>query len=239
MKHFPTGQFLVAMSFVALGIFLLFINIGIISMEMTEAFVFFYPFLLLLIGGKYVVDAILPSTKQNKLFHGIILLTLGFLLVMDRFQIINFSLWSIWKLWPLVFVLIGIKLLGKFRHNQGFSLVRSHSFKEANWKVESIHDWSFVCDYDFDFSSTFIPEEETVINLSGFVGDISILIPEDIPFKVEGSAHVVSAKIDKHNQDTVGRGHGLHYSTVDFEDSLQRLVFQFDFSVLDVRVDRI
>ncbi|TKD69258.1 cell wall-active antibiotics response protein [Pseudalkalibacillus hwajinpoensis] len=239
MKHFHTGQFLAATSFVALGIFLLLINIGIISMEMTEAIVFFYPFLLVLLGGKYIADAIIPSTVRKKLSTGILLLTLGLLLVMDRFHIISFSLWSIWKLWPLLFVLIGIKLLGKFRNNQGFSLVRSHSYKETNWKVESIHDWSFVCDYDFDFSTTFIPEEETIINLSGFVGDISILIPEDIPFKVEGSAHVLSAKIDKHSQDTVGRGHIINYESVDFEDSLQRLVFQLDFSVLDIRVDRI
>ncbi|MBN8209353.1 cell wall-active antibiotics response protein [Bacillus sp. NTK071] len=239
MKHFHTGQFLAAMSFVALGIFLLLINIGIISMEMTEAFVFFYPFLLFLLGGKYVVDALMPTKKKKRMSTGVLFLTLGLLLVMDRFHIITFSLWSIWKLWPLLFVFIGIKLLGKFRNNHGFSLVRSHSYKKENWKVESIHDWSFVCDYDFDFSTTFIPEEEIVINLSGFVGDISILIPEEIPFKVEGSAHVISAKIDKHNQDAVGRGHSLDYQTVDFEESMQRLVFQFDFSVLDVRVDRI
>ncbi|WP_347549011.1 cell wall-active antibiotics response protein [Pseudalkalibacillus hwajinpoensis] len=239
MKQIQTGRFLAAISFVALGIFLLLINIGIISMEMTEAIVFLYPILLVLLGGKYLVEALLPSVRRKKWFTGILLLTLGLLLVLDRFSILSFSLWSFWKLWPLIFVLFGVKLLSKFRKNQGFSLVRSNSYKKPNWKVESVNDWSFVCDYDFDFSTTLIPEEETIIKLSGFVGDINIILPDDLPFKVEGSGHVVSAKIDKHNQDYVGRGHSLSYQTDDFDDSLQRLVFYLDFSVLDLRVDRI
>ena len=102
-----------------------------------------------------------------------------------------------------------------------------------------MNDWSFVCDYDFDFSTTLIPEEEVVINLSGFVGDINVILPEDLPFRIDGSAHVLSATIDKHNQDNVGKGHAITYETDDFEDSLQRIVFYLDFSVLDLRVDRI
>ena len=239
MKQIQTGRFLAALLFVALGIFLLLINIGIISMEMTEAIVYFYPFLLVILGGKYVVDAFLPSTRRKKWTTGILLLLLGTLLILDRFAIITFSLWSFWKLWPLIFVMIGFKLLGRFRKNEGFSFVRDLSYKKPNWKVQSINDWSFVADYKFDFSTTFIPEEETIISLAGFVGDIKIIVPDDIPFKIVGSAHVLSATIDKQNQDTIGKGHVITYETDDFDESLQRLVFYVDFSVLDLRVDRI
>ena len=239
MKQIQTGRFLAAFLFVALGIFLLLINIGIISMEMTEAIVYFYPFLLVILGGKYVIDALLPSTRRKRWTTGILLLTIGSLLILDRFAIITFTLGSIWKLWPLIFVVIGLKLLGRFRKNQGFSFVRDLSYKKPNWKVQSINDWSFVADYKFDFSTTFIPEEETTISLAGFVGDIKIIVPDDIPFKIVGSANVLSATIDKQNQDTIGRGHAITYQTDDFDESLQRLVFNFDFSVLDLRVDRI
>lgn len=239
MKRIQTGRFLAATFFVGLGIFLLLINLGIISMEMTEAIVFFYPFLLLLLGAKYLLEALMPSMKRKKWTTGTLLFIIGLLLVLDRFDVIQFSLWNIWKLWPLIFVLIGFKILGQFRKSQGFSLVRDHSYNKPNWEVRSMNDWSFVCDYDFDFSTTLIPEEEVVINLSGFVGDINVILPEDLPFRIDGSAHVLSATIDKHNQDNVGKGHAITYETDDFDDALQRIVFYLDFSVLDLRVDRI
>ncbi|MCA0991895.1 cell wall-active antibiotics response protein [Pseudalkalibacillus hwajinpoensis] len=239
MKRIQTGRFLVATFFVSLGIFLLLINLGIISMEMTEAIVFFYPFLLLLLGVKYLLEALMPSMKRKKWTTGTLLFIVGLLLVLDRFQVIHFTLSSIWKLWPLIFVLIGFKILGQFRKVQGFSLVRDHSYNKPNWEVRSMYDWSFVCDYDFDFSTTLIPEKETVIHLSGFVGDINVILPEDLPFRIEGSAKVLSATIDKHNQDNVGRGQAITYETDDFNDALQRIVFYLDFSVLDLRVDRI
>ncbi|MFK3960290.1 cell wall-active antibiotics response protein [Guptibacillus hwajinpoensis] len=239
MKRIQTGRFLAAIFFVALGIFLLLINIGIISMEMTEAIVYFYPFLLFLLGGKYLFDALLPSTRRKKWTTGVLLFTFGLLLILDRFEVINFSFWSIWKLWPLIFVMIGFKFLGKYRKSQAFSLVKDHSYNKPNWQVHTMNDWSFVCDYNFDFSTTLIPEEETIITLSGFVGDINIIFPDDIPFKIDGTAHVLSATIDQHNQDNVGKGHALTYKTDDFDDALQRIVFYLDFSVLDLRVDRI
>ncbi|MGA9287825.1 MAG: hypothetical protein WBV93_05690, partial [Anaerobacillus sp.] len=82
MKQIQTGRFLAALLFVVHGIFLLLINIGIISMEMTEAIVYFYPFLLVILGGKYVVDAFLPSTRRKKWTTGILLLLLGTLLIL-------------------------------------------------------------------------------------------------------------------------------------------------------------
>jgi len=60
------------------------------------------------------------ETKEQKLNPGfwaaVILIVLGVIMVLNNFGIIEYGVWeTMWKLWPLVFVIFGVILLSKRR----------------------------------------------------------------------------------------------------------------------------
>ncbi len=58
------------------------------------------------------------ETKENKLNSGfwaaVILIILGVIMILNNFGIIEYGVWeTMWKLWPLLFVVFGVILLSK------------------------------------------------------------------------------------------------------------------------------
>ena len=95
--------------------------------------------------------------------------------------------------------------------------------------------WQGVGDYHFDFSRAFIPEKETLIKLSGWVGDIDILLPGDVAFKVDAEANVGDINVLGHKQD--GINPYVHYKSPDYDQAVRKLAFEFDFKVLDLKIE--
>ncbi|MGV3489495.1 MAG: cell wall-active antibiotics response protein LiaF [Tuberibacillus sp.] len=127
-------------------------------------------------------------------------------------------------------------------HGKGtsvFNIVKEYKFDQPNWQVEPLSLWSMVGDYEFDFTLGFIPDRETEIRLSGWIGDIDIVIPEDVAFMVRGEANITSIRIgDSDEQDGVGH-RDIRYKTPNFDETTRRLVFDLDFKILDMRIDRV
>lgn len=258
MRKLSPGKILFAVCLVGLGVLLLLVNTGIISMEITEAIVFFYPFLLVVLGVVWLVESLIPHSRRGHLFWGVLFIVLGGLLVADRLEMITFTLDMVWKLWPLVLVYIGFRMLTghgirvmintdkkeghthTHKHKQGRSfgrIVSEVSYKDENWTVEPIDRWSGVGDIDFDFTKAFIPDKETKIRLFGWVGDIKILIPEDVEFSVEANANVGDIHIGDYGEE--GLLKEFYYTTNGYGEAVRKLAFDFDFRVLDLRVDRV
>lgn len=256
MRNLTPGKILFAICLVGFGILLLLVNTGIISMEITEAIVFFYPFLLVILGLVWMVESFIPKSHRGHLFWGVLFIVLGGLLAADRLGIITFTLSMVWKLWPLLLVYLGFQMLTghgfqvmidsrkknshTYKHKQGRSLgriVSDVSYKGENWTVESFDRWSGVGDIDFDFTKAFIPDKETKIRLSGWVGDIKILIPEDVEFSIDANASVGDIHVGDHKQDGLLKGYS--YTTKDYGEAVRKLTFNFEFKVLDLRVDRV
>jgi len=131
---------------------------------------------------------------------------------------------------------------GKRIYGKGTSilnLVKEFAFNEPNWQVEPLSLSAMIGDYAFDFTVAYIPDRETEIRLSGWVGDIDILIPEDVAFMVRGGASITTVKIgDDDGQDGIGRK-DIQYKTPNFDEATRRIVFDLDFKILDIRIDRV
>jgi lia operon protein LiaF len=131
----------------------------------------------------------------------------------------------------------GKKIYGK--GTSIFNLVKEYAFNEPNWQVEPLSLSAMIGGYEFDFTVAYIPDRETEIRLSGWVGDIDILIPEDVAFMVRGGASITTIKIgDDDEQDGIGRN-DIQYKTPNFDEAARRLVFDLDFKILDMRIDRV
>ncbi|HEU5139134.1 MAG TPA: cell wall-active antibiotics response protein LiaF [Bacillales bacterium] len=264
MRRLSATQFLLAICFVGFGILLLLVNTGIISVEITEAIVFCYPFLLVLLGLFWCSKALFSKWRRGSLFWGIIFIVFGGLLIADRFDVMTFTLDMVWKLWPLLLIYIGFKILaGRKVHmnvdlgdfdgdraarkkamkermksqKQSWRLVSDAKYTGENWSVEPMDRSTGVADYKFDFTKTFIPEKETPIKLSGWVGDIKIKVPEDVAFSVMATASVGDIRVDDMKEE--GLLKDFYYATEGYEEAERKLVFDFHFKVLDLRIDRV
>ncbi|WP_295767487.1 DUF5668 domain-containing protein [uncultured Mucilaginibacter sp.] len=49
--------------------------------------------------------------KSDRLFSGLVLVIIGVVFLLNSFNIIHFSWWNIWKLWPIFLVIGGVNLL--------------------------------------------------------------------------------------------------------------------------------
>ncbi|MGD6777096.1 cell wall-active antibiotics response protein LiaF [Sutcliffiella horikoshii] len=265
MKTF--NQKIMAIVFVFIGIMLLLVNIGVISLEIKAYFVTYYPVLILLFGLKLLIDTLF--FHKRALFLSLFLLAFGGLLLIDRVGYIEFQFHMFWKLWPLLIVYFGMKLFVNKRpvkirftkENEEFNDVfdtydesdedvnwKGNSTKRVitigdmkmnkqNWAVEPLSVWNVVGDYYFDFSKAYIPDKETCIQIKGVVADLKMLVPEDLPIKV--SAKVKVGHLNILGNTSEGKGNKLYYESENYNEASRKLNIVLDMKIGDVRIDRV
>ena len=266
MKTF--NQKMIAILFVLIGIMLLLVNLGVISLEIKEYFVTYYPVLIVLLGLKWLIDSVVFG--KNVLFISLVLVVFGSLLLLDRLDVLVFEFQMIWKLWPLLFIYFGLRLFIKKRPikltvTKGeydfdlFSNGEVNEFSEGveresspqkriitigelkmnkpNWAVEPLTLKTVVGDYYFDFSKAYIPDKETKIRIKGVVVDLKMLIPEDLPIRIETS--VKMGKIRVFDESSQGKKCRIFYESANYDSATRKLDIELDLKIGDVRIDRI
>ncbi|KMJ57914.1 hypothetical protein AB685_13845 [Bacillus sp. LL01] len=265
MKTF--NQKIIAIIFVFIGIMLLFVNIGVISLEIKEYFVTYYPVLIVLLGLKFLVDTIFY--RRRVLFLSVFLLAFGGLLLMDRFGLVVFEFHMFWKLWPLLIIYLGVRLFvnkrpvkvsfakgdtdfdvhfdsdeekaefqeSKRAGSKKVITIGDMKMNKQNWAVEPLTVWNVVGDYYFDFSKAYIPDKETNIQIKGVVADLKMLVPEDLPIKV--AAKVKVGQLNIFGNTSEGKGNKLFYVSPNYEEATRKLNIVLDMKIGDVRIDRV
>jgi len=251
MRRLSSGNFIMALCFVGFGVWLLLVSTGLITANITNAIVYGYPFLLVVLGFFWLLTAILTRGSESSDFAGLFFILFGGLLAADRLGYLHFTFWMVWKLWPFLLIYCGIRLLighsfkvsieksGR-RHEKGRSgwrMVTEAKYADPNWLVEPINRSVGVADFHFDFTKAFIPDKETKIRLSGWVGDIRIKIPEDVAFSLNAKARVGDINLG----DTTESGllKDFYFAASGFEEATRKIVFDFDFKILDLRIDQV
>jgi lia operon protein LiaF len=250
------NQIAVAVILAGLGIILLLVNLGVISLEIKELFVVTYPFLLLVYG--------LVALLKKQFGWGLFIGFFSSLLIMDRFHVIDFRFLDVWKLWPLFLIYFGVSMLtgkrkihviyrpdqpsGKqldsFPGSNGSAMrkIRGASigkvtFKEPNWAVEPMDLYNMIGEYFFDFSKGFIPDRETPIRVRGWVGEVKMLIPEGVPVEVNAVIGVGEVKLFDYAQEQIK--HVIAYKSDDYEEAVRKLNITIELKIGSVRVDRV
>lgn len=251
-------NFFVAIGFVIVGGILLLSNLNIISLEMKFTWEYIYPVLLFGAGVKLWGDSL--SKNGGSWILGSFLTLTGTLLLLDRFGVIDFSFGNIVQLWPLLFIYIGFSLFfngmkqkkkSRFEYHEDSNAessgeeslksakmaIGSQEFKKDNWKVEPMDLWNGIGDYYFDFTRAFIPDIDTPISVRGWVGDVKMIIPKNVPFRVEAKIKTGDIKVAGHNADGLKRS--LSYETEDYHSSARRLTFVIDYKVGSIQIDHV
>ena len=255
MRKRSMNQIAAAVILSALGVILLLVNLGVISLEIKELFVVTYPFLLFLYG--------LVALLKRQFGWGSFIVLFSSLLIMERFGVIDFHFLDVWKLWPLVLIYFGAAILFKskkirityqtdisspkemgsstepdtsLKRIRGVSIGKV-TFKKQNWAVEPMDLYNMVGEYFIDFSKGFIPDRETPIRVRGWVGEVKMLIPEDVPVKIDAVIGVGEVKLFDYAQEQIK--HVVAYKSDDYDQAIRKLNITIELKIGSVRIDRV
>ncbi|TLS35954.1 cell wall-active antibiotics response protein LiaF [Pseudalkalibacillus caeni] len=109
---------------------------------------------------------------------------------------------------------------------------------------EQVYEWNDIniqCgigDTVIDLSYTLLPQEESVIVVRNFIGNIEILVPFDVEVSVHHSILAGSAAIFDHEEPKLFN-QVLHYHTPDYENTDQKIKIVTSMMVGNLEVKRI
>ncbi|MCR8849621.1 cell wall-active antibiotics response protein LiaF [Rossellomorea sp. SC111] len=270
MRYKGRKQWFFSFLLMVIGLWLLLLNIGVISLEITQIFVNIIPILLLLLGLKWSVDSFLKKSF-GKLLFGLFSLALGMLIILDRYAVLDFDYGNWWKLWPVIIIAIAIHrivrnkpikvsissdypfdkhadsndlgqpldqkiLQKKNKVNKGF-IVGDIRFAEPNWPLENMKLYNAIGDYYFDFSKAFIPEGETPVDIKGWIGDVKMIIPENVPVEITLKVQVGDVKLfDQKSADIRSE---LYYRSPRYVEASKKIKLTIDVKIGSIRITRI
>lgn len=242
-------RYFLAIFLIVIGIMLVLTNLNLVNYDFGTAWAYIYPIFFVAIGLKWLFDYL--RKKGGTWVFGSFFLIFGILLLLDRFDIISFVFRDVLKLWPLLIIYIGFMIFGitsnrviVLRNNKGKkkyyspnkSFVGSHEYNTPNWKVEPINLSNMAGDFYFDFTKAYIPEEEIPVMISSIAGDVNIIMPENVDFRV--SASVKAGEIDVAGQHVDGIHRSLEFETVNYENAIQKIDFIIKLKAGSIRIDQ-
>ena len=106
--------------------------------------------------------------KTSHIFWGLLFVVFGLLVLINNFTNIFMDWGSIWKLWPLVIVLLGLSIIVKHKYGKGIiaglaaiilALAIFASIKTAANVVNSDFDFTFGDEADSEYTTTEFTED--------------------------------------------------------------------------------
>ncbi|WP_010093702.1 cell wall-active antibiotics response protein LiaF [Ornithinibacillus scapharcae] len=244
-------RYFVAAALIAFGLVLVLGNIGVIDFEWNSrtAWSYIYPSLFVIFGIKCMIDRF--RHRGGSWAWGSFFFIFGSLLLLDRFGIIFFKFNDVFKLWPLLIIYIGFAVIGnsgkpkviiqkdgdydKSEESTTYFTVGDYEYNKPNWKVEPMTIKTFAGDFYYDFSKGYIPEKEIPISISALAGDVHLIIPENLEFRVNASIKAGDIDIVGNTVDGINRS--LNYETPNYDSAKRKLTFTLKLKAGSIRVD--
>lgn len=251
---------LFAIAIIVIGLVLILSNIGAIDWSYSQSWHYLYPVFILLLGLKLLIDFL---RGEGGFWFGIFCMLFGGLLILDRFEVLTFEFNDILKLWPLLIIYFGFSLLrsgkkGK-RRQAGVNMewetgsqkkkgkrayknyhnyaVGEHRFDSEGWTVEPTQVKNAVGEYYVDFTKAFIPNDEIPFHLKGWAGEVRIILPDNVEFRLE--ALIKAGEINVFGELSEGINRRTYYETPGYADASRKLDIFIDYKAGQIRVDRI
>lgn len=243
----------IAIAFIGLGTLLVLDNIGIVDSDMTEMWHYIYPVFFVVLGMGIFYKYL--NKGGGGWIFGSFFIIFGILLLLGKLEIIDFSFSDLFKLWPLLIIYIGLSIIGKARYRKkswshisngtqydrdkykGCFSVGTFEYKHPNWKVKPMELRNVAGDYYFDFTKAFIPETEIPLKIDSWAGDVQMLLPENLEFRIDAS--VKAGEINILGQVVDGINRNLVYESPGFHDAVRKLDIILDLKAGSIRIDKV
>ena len=195
---------------ILIGIGYLLANLDIIPITPWQAFVRYWPALLVLWGLRVIIWDILRSRfrayKTASLIYGSALILIGLHLLVPRLGITWFAItWGI--VWPVLLIALGLEILLKRkgeRKSYNTFIVSSFSRGGTAWYVDDLYLNQFIGDIKLDLTKAVIPNKEIFFDISGSIGDLVIYLPIDLPLHAKCRVGIGEVDIPDRSEEGLG-----------------------------------
>jgi len=185
------------------------------------------------VAGIIILWLAVHKLRTGEQKTGYFLLVLGILFLVNG----NLSVLMFILLFALgFFILRSRQILGGGHYMQKHNLMESIRWNTEPWELKNLSVWSVVGEIRMDLSLAVTDEPETTIVLQGIVGDIDLIIPEDIGVYVESMIWIGQTRVN-HDRES-GLWNKLQWKSPNYDTSGQRvnLVISYVIGDLDMRV---
>ncbi|GAA0357702.1 cell wall-active antibiotics response protein LiaF [Bacillus horti] len=247
------------------GAFLL-SNIGLLDIEFNIGWILatFWPAILIIWGVSELINALNRLVTNNRsvsgsVFTGLLLTFLGLIFLGNNLDWFSISFRDIWTYaWPLLIIYIGFKLILNNRFHQRRvrkwkndkhldmktqdfpvrrkMMVGDMKIGRGSWNLEDMTVWLGAGDVDIDLTKAIIPAGETIIDISGFVGEISVLIPENLSVHVDAKVRV--GEVDVLGDSANGTGRSAFYQSEDYNEAIKKVYIVATLSAGEIDIRR-
>lgn len=172
--------------------------------------------------------------NRSGIFWGVAIIIVGVVLLAGGVFDVSLARY----LWPLAFIGLGLwLLLGQRRQLEMEPAVDgfiSEVKRDGRWEVIPASYRAFISDMKLDMTQAEIPDGETVLYFSGFIGDIKLRVPDDVGVKISVSAFIGETKVLGETRS--GFLSPLTLQTADYKLAARRLHIQTNYFISDVKV---
>ena len=227
---------------IIVGVGYLLANLGITPNTPWQAFVQYWPALLILWGLRVIIRDIVFSRfrtyKTTSLVYGSALIFIGLHLLVPRLGFAGFSItWNI--VWPVLLIVLGLQILLNRRRKLSSSSYICSSFTRGGsaWYVDDLYLNQFIGDIDLDLTKAVIPNKEIFFDINGSVGDVAIYLPSYLP--VHAKCRVGIGDVEVLERSEEGMGASIDLKTADYDQAERKLNLTVSIRIGSVTVRRI
>ncbi|MGO0059295.1 cell wall-active antibiotics response protein LiaF [Brevibacillus fluminis] len=105
----------------------------------------------------------------------------------------------------------------------------------GRFELTNLHIWHGIGDVVIDLSRALIPEEETLLVVKGWVGDLTIYVPVDLPVSVNASVTIGDLEVFGHRQGGLNRQVMMRSEHFDTAPRKVKLILSLHVGDIDVK----
>lgn len=103
------------------------------------------------------------------------------------------------------------------------------------YEFEDLHLWNGIGDVELDLTRAILPEDEARILITGWIGDVKIIVPKDIPVFIEANVRVGDVRIFDWRESGMLLSDKT-YKSPDYDDAIKKVHIVVELKIGDIRV---
>jgi lia operon protein LiaF len=183
------------------------------------------------VAALFIIWFAISKLRAGEDKAGYILLTIGILMLLSRHLSVIIAIILI----SLGYFYIKSKQIhkdGQYLQKQNF--LESLKWNKDSWVLKSMSLWSVIGEINMDMSLALSEKEETTIILQGVIGDIDIIVPEELGVSV--TASILFGQIDVSEQKEAGVMNKIVWQSSNYESSEHKVKIILSYIVGDIDI---
>lgn len=185
-----TFSLIIGVIVILFGVVLLFNNLGLTDIKVSDIIRNFWPLILIFIGIKDIFNEKETGLKKRNLVIPSILILFGFFILLRNLGLYDFDFSIIWKLlFPVLMIYVGLNIFRDSLKTDKTDWAFMSGIEYNNsWKLTSKSYVAFMGGIELDFTKADISDEEVNLYLTAIMGGISIKCSKDFNIVCNGSS---------------------------------------------------